>query len=394
MHHSLNSKLIFSIFFVSEILMLAIAPGLAFAQTNFRQGQSVTLSQTEVINDNYFAAGQMVDVAGTVNGDTYLAGGNIIVDGTVNGDLLVAGGSVDIRGKVLGNVRSVSGQINISGSVGKNITAVGGQITILDTAKIGGSLTAAGGNITVSAPLGRNLQVSGGQLTITNTIPGDVVFSGGTVTFTNTARVGGQVTYYSDQPAVLQPGASVSGQLVHLQLPRSPQPAAATSRHIISSVFTVWTGISFVSNLVLGLLIVNLAKNLVTRTSQRIQSKFWSGLGIGFLILIAVPAVVLILLITVIGIPLAMILTVSYLLWLFVSRLFAAVYIGRLITTRLSDSKSLVGAFIVGLIIYYVLGFIPVIGWLARLVILLAAAGALFLESRDIHTALAQKKLL
>src|SRR5262245_39250872 len=67
----------------------------------------------QVINRDYFAFGEIVEISGTVNGDVYAAGAHVAVDGTVNGDLLAAGGTVAISGTVARDARVAGGQVTI-----------------------------------------------------------------------------------------------------------------------------------------------------------------------------------------------------------------------------------------------------------------------------------------
>src|SRR3989304_8346367 len=74
---------------------------------------SMVLARNEVVNKDYFAAGDTVTISGIVNGDAYLAGGSVLIDGTINGDLLVAGGTIQIQGPVKNDVRAAGGMITL-----------------------------------------------------------------------------------------------------------------------------------------------------------------------------------------------------------------------------------------------------------------------------------------
>jgi hypothetical protein len=63
------------------------------------------VSAGQVVDRDYFAAGPLVEMSGTINGDLYAAGGQVLVDGQVNGDVLVAGGRVLLSGAVVQSIR-------------------------------------------------------------------------------------------------------------------------------------------------------------------------------------------------------------------------------------------------------------------------------------------------
>ena len=260
--------LLFFVFF----LVLLVLPVKALAQSNFRSREVVLLEKEEVVNDNYFAAGELVNVVGTVNGDAYLAGGNLIVEGTVNGDVLAAGGNITIKGNVTGNVRVAGGQINISGTVGRNITAVGGQITILDNAEVGGSLTVAGGNIEVNAPLGGSMNAAGGSLNVANTIPGNLNYAGDKLRLSSNAAVIGDLNYFSEKDAQISKSASVSGTVVKHSPPKEAIEARESAKRAGPKLMSLWTVISFVSALILGYFLTRFLPNFTIKVGNQIKN--------------------------------------------------------------------------------------------------------------------------
>ena len=146
-------KKVFLLVFV--IFCTLIFTSSAFAAKNFQRNETVLLSKNDVVEGDYFAAGDRVTIAGTVNGDAYVAGGNGIIEGEINGELITPAGTDNIRGKVAQDVRVAGGQVTVSGDVGGNVTLVGGSLEASDSAKIAGSLVSAGGNLSVFAPIGR-----------------------------------------------------------------------------------------------------------------------------------------------------------------------------------------------------------------------------------------------
>src|SRR3990167_5151877 len=91
-------KKLFGILIAFLILPL-ITTGV-YAAKNLQRSETVLVPKGEVVEGDYFAAGERVTIAGTVNGDAYVAGGNVVVEGEINGDLIRAGGTVNGRGKV------------------------------------------------------------------------------------------------------------------------------------------------------------------------------------------------------------------------------------------------------------------------------------------------------
>src|SRR3989339_264576 len=63
------------------------------------------VQKDKVVSENYFKAGNNIDIAGTLEKDAYLAGQIINIDGVVKGDVFAAGNILRINGVVEGSVR-------------------------------------------------------------------------------------------------------------------------------------------------------------------------------------------------------------------------------------------------------------------------------------------------
>ncbi len=78
-----------------------------------------------------------------VHGDAIAVGGTAYVDGTVEGDAVALGGSVDVRGHVMGSVRARGGNIMLHSTavIDGSVSAVGGAVTQEPGASVGGQAT-------------------------------------------------------------------------------------------------------------------------------------------------------------------------------------------------------------------------------------------------------------
>src|SRR3989304_2723082 len=95
------------------ILLTATFATSAFAAKNFQRNETVLLSKDDVVEGDYFAAGERVTIAGTVNGDAYVAGGNVIVGGHYAADLIAGGGTFIPSASLSVTIRVGGGQIVI-----------------------------------------------------------------------------------------------------------------------------------------------------------------------------------------------------------------------------------------------------------------------------------------
>jgi hypothetical protein len=379
--------------FVLLILSGILYPAVIFAQTNFQQGETVLLPKDQVVNKDYFATGESINLAGTINGDAYLAGGNITVEGVVNGDLLAAGGNINIRGQVTGDIRTAGGSIIISSKVGQNVTAAGGNINFTDNADITGSIVAAGGNLDIFSPIGKDLTVAGGSVNLGNSVSGDVLAGIGELTLTPSASVSGNLDYWSTELAQVSPGASVSGQINHYQPPAEKRAGDEAAKGL-AGVWAFFKLVSFISSLAIGLILLRLVPGFMGKTVDIMKKRPWVSLLVGFIAAIAIPILFIALLVTVFGIPLALVLLGIYLLISYFTKIFVALVLGQILLNWINQKTNIYLTFTLGLIIYYIISLIPVLGGLLTMIACLIALGALLIAKKELYQTLRDKKLI
>lgn len=363
-----------------------------FAQGNYVAGEAVALQKEQVVNEDYFTAGQTVIIDGTINGDAYIAGGTIVINGTVNGDVLTAGGNVSITGKVTGSVRAVGGQITITGEIGKNVTAAGGTIAINSPAKIFGSVTAAGGNVSLLAPVVKGVTLAGGQASIDSAIGGNVTGEVGQLSILPNATIGGTLTYWSSNQAQISSQSAKGGVVFHQTNWQSKNAQENVSKTAAAGAFgfnLVWTFIGMVTAFLIGSILVQFFPVYMDHIATTMTAKPWASLGLGFLAVIILPMAFVFLMITIIGIPLAFMIAIGFLFSALLNGLFISYAIGRKI-----QPKRTFLALLIGVIINGIIGIIPVLGWIWGILTFFAGLGAFLIVKRAYYLQLREKKVI
>ncbi len=369
---------------------LASSVPLAFAQSP--QSTPVGLPKSQTINQNYFGTGSMVDVEGTVNGDAYLAGGTILVNGTVNGDILAAGGQITIHGNVH-NVRVVGGQVVIDGKINGNVTMVGGSLTITSGSTIAGSVVGAGGVMYISSPIGKTLTLGGGQVNIENVVGGNTSVAANHLFLTSNAKIHGALWYVSQANAQIDKGAVVAGKITHAYPPQKKSTSSVEAFFAGLGVFFTFTKIIF--ELIVGVALIALAPFYTGRMLDAIRTSAWPSFGIGLLAWILTPILFILLLITLIGIPFAFLMVVGVILFSYLGKIFAALFLGNWALQRVNQkNNNLYWALIVGIIVLEIIGLLPFIGWLFDVIVSVIGFGAVLILEKNYYTELRAKKLL
>lgn len=391
----LNFKLITIVVFIAAALALSI-PGYALRDDDGwdGKGEVVTLPAGEVVDRDYFAAGEIVEISGTVNGDAYVAGRQVLVDGRINGDLIAAGGEVRVSGSVSQDARILGGQITVNGEIGRNLTFGGGDIDLGGSASVQGGIVGAGGRINLAGPVGGNAKIASGNLTVSDEINGDLEAAVGELRLTSRAVVKGDLTYWSDREANIDEGAVIAGEVSHKKAYGEVGPSREKVFGIITGFAFLVKIISFISTLIVGLLLIHLFPNFNSAAVSTLGSRPWASLGLGLFFLIVVPVVLIVLLATVVGIHLALIGLALYLVSLYLSRIFVMLWAGTAFLRWLGREARRGWAFVTGLVIYFILTFIPLFGGLLAFLVLLFGLGAAVLAERDLYQAAREKAIL
>ncbi len=374
------------------LLIPALFTFQVFAKVPDKQ-TTMTLGKNEVVNKDYFAAGDTVIISGTVNGDAYVAGGTVIVDGAINGDLLAAGGTIQIRGPVKNNIRAAGGTVTLSSRVGGNVTLGGGNVTIADTAVLTGSVVAGAGNLEIFAPVGKGMTIGGGNILIGNKVGADVLAGAKQLTLLAGSSVKGNITYWSDEDAKVIEGATVTGGLQKHSFPKtdwqSKKMDAVASQKAMSKAAAGFAAFWMIGSLlflfIVGLVLFHLFPSFTTKTLDGMRKNPWPSLGIGLVAVIVLPVVAVALLFTVIGIPVSIVIFFSLGILYVFADLYASLFTGEWVFSRLKRKPARPWQLLTGLVLLTIIFFIPVIGWLVKTGLILIATGAFVTQKLAVY---------
>lgn len=319
---------------LTVFLVLASVPGPVAAET--RSGGTVIVREAE-----------------TVDGLTAF-GGSVIIRGTVQGDLEAFAGNVFIEGEVTGDVDAVAGNVRISGDVGGDVSATGGNVFIEPTASIDGAFEAAAGMVAIGG-----------------TVDDDVSIAAGTLRLSREASLGGNLEYaVGEDGQFIDEGASVAGSIT-----RRPdlRPGLVTVPAATEWLFDIY---GILVNLLLGVLFLLVFPDFSSRVARRVADEPLRTGGIGLVTLVAVPVALVLLAITIIGIPFTIIDSLLFVLVAWVAAVYGRFAVGMWLVS-LADVDSRWAGLLVGLVAVAIVKLIPVIDWLVELVVLLLGLGAL-----------------
>src|SRR5580704_17306698 len=356
-------------------LCAALALPVTAGATEFHKTEGAyELSKDETVKSDIFVTCARGRIDGTIEGDLFFFGQSVEISGHIKGDAIIFAGSTRINGQIDGNIRSFTNNLTITGSVGKNVLTFNEVVNLDSAGKIGGSLTAFADAVGLDGHLGRDLVVFDNQTIISGSIDGGIQARGHNLSIGSSAQVGGPIRFTGDNPASVASGAKLASPV---EFTKAVHKSEYTEGHYYVWRI-IWTAAFVLFGMVLFLLLPKFAEDSV-RAGERVGAP----LGLGLLVLPAVPIACIIACITVVGIPLGVLTFGLWILGLFTAEIVVGGVVGTWILGRASDTWGLIGRMALGFvlvrIVYTPLEHLHVIGILVGLGIWMWGMGAISL---------------
>lgn len=269
-------------------------------------------------------------------------------------------------------------------------TVFGEPVTIESGQTVEGDLVVFGGPVTVErdAQVEGNIVALGGPVTIAGRVEGDVTAWGGPVSLRDSAIVEGDVVAVGG-PVRRSPGAVVEGEVVKgLRLgdlrefrfkfpPVPPAPPVPEAQIEVSSGAGF---LAFVLNLlkigfraagiaVIALLVLIFLPQQTHTVKQMTLDQPIASVGVGVLTMVVAALVLGVLVITICGIPVALILGLALLMALLYGWIALGLMVGERLLAALNTERPLpLIAGVVGVLLITLLSSVPCLGWLLAFV--------------------------
>jgi hypothetical protein len=345
-------------------LALVTLPGSAAAAAApaFVSGSSILIATTTPAN--VYAIGGTVAVTTPIKGDFTAAGGSLSVEAAVGGDLSLAGGSLHINAPVAGDARLMGGSITLSGAVGGDLVAFGGSV--VDSGGGGANVLIAAGDVSMTKGAAGPVTVYGNTISLGGTFLSDVeVIAGSRVTLLPGAVIRGELRYQAPEQANIPSSATIAGGVHYTGA--SYLPTSKEARAIALASFGVFLFVKILGALILAGLLAGIfptfVDRVVTRATHVSVRRALLTLLLGFGVLVATPVLLLILAVTFVGLGLALILGLAYLLLIPLAFIYAAIVIGSYLAHDLFKRTELRWSDAVfGMLVLFLVWSLPYIG--------------------------------
>jgi len=303
-----------------------------------------------------------IDENETVDGPLDATAGAVVVAGTVDGDVSATAGSVLVTdsGRVTGDLNATAGSVLVEGTVDGDVTVASAALELREGSTVGGGLDAGVADARLAGSIG-----------------GDAAVDATTLGVAPTATVDGSLTYRSEDATVAD-GAAIAGGVTADDDLDVASPGGVGGGDADLPTLPAWVGAVYsgLSSLLLGAILLLATPNFSRRLAEVGTTQPLRSGGVGLLTLVGTPVALLILLVTIVGIPLSLVGFLVFGAVVFAATVYGAVVLGTWLLS-LGDYRNRWAALVVGVVAVALVRQIPVVGGLVRFVVLVLGLGAL-----------------
>jgi hypothetical protein len=365
------------------IMMLALSlPGFALER---RHSDFVTVGVNETVDDTVLASGNIVRVEGVVNGDLLAFGTTVEVRGTVKGDLVSFAKRIVVSGTVEGSIFNLSNALDLDGQLGHSIYGLMQSLRVNGRGRIGEGMVVGAGDVTLEGEVNRSVTVYAGNADVSGNVGRELTMAGDNLILTNTARIGGNLSARVRQlkNVHIADGATIVGTR-DIQVRERENRFAHPKFYLLRAVWLA-------AAMLVGWLGLVLFPGFF-RASTHAVGAGWRSLGLGFAVLTCVPVAIILIAITLVGLPASLMLLMFYLVAIYLAKIWVGAFLGQILLkpTGATNGDWLMGL-LVGLLILTIVRFVPYLGGLIHFGVVCLGLGAfawqLYRISRSAMTA-------
>jgi cytoskeletal protein CcmA (bactofilin family) len=310
----------------------------------------------------------------TVDGDLFVFANSIRIEGKAMGEVFLLGSSVAVTGEVVGDAFVIGDSVNLSGHFDSDTRVLGNTLDLTGT--FDGEISAAGRHVDIAATATGNVAAAGESISVTGTFADNVTLHGRKVSLLSGARFDKDVTVSAEE------FSATDGVVIGGKLNKIVGKELAKKRE--EGVGGIWVVLVFWLLTLCGIIVVGLVlqwafPDFVARATTLVAREPLHDLGWGILLLVLAPIVLFVLVVTLVGIPLALMVLVSLFVALYLGKLFVATALGGLLISRFfKEQAPFWTRLVVGAVVVYLVLAVPFAGFLFAVIVYCLGVGALF----------------
>lgn len=323
------------------LMLLVLIVSIFTVQVNAKQfyaNDKIKINEQQ--DYSVFAAGQEIDISSFIDGSTFVAGEDITI--TSSQDIIFAAGE----------------DIKIKDAYAKDVFVAGMELEITNSQIR--DLFAFAEDIEINSEISHNAYLGATKVVIDSKIMGNVYIAAEEIIIKDGAEIMGTLEY----PETAYIRISDDATIENTKEFNVNEPDMGTSIQVMITDFIN----SYLAILITGILLIILFKKQFDKLEKEELSfeNVAKKVGLGFLLLIATPVVVLLLMCTIVGVPLSFMLLALYIMLIYISIIPSGYFIAyKLLHKNIKNDYLLLAIGILGI---KLLEFVPVIGFLVALI--------------------------
>ena len=329
------------------------------------------------------------EINAEITQDLSIAAGDIQISGSIGDDLEAAAADITVDASVTGDADIAGADIVIEGPIGGDISVAGAIVEIKRTAVIGGNLSIAAREAVIDAEVAGLTKARVRELTLGGVFHTDLDIRADSISFSDGTEIHGSIRVKGPKEPTIPDTVTLTGQLDYEYAPAREHDDDWEDFDGVDVDLNILPGSWFLGGMfsttafVLGLLAALIAPKSVQHITNSFMRRPWVSSLVGLVVYAFSPIMILLLsvmlVVTVIGIPLAVIVLLAYFPILFLGFAFGAMAIGEMIFKRFLPVTNLgmrILTFFLALALIAALSAVPVLNFIIWTVIFSIGLGA------------------
>lgn len=283
--------------FVSIVVTLITLPGIWFG-LELKWGETLTI--TEPIENDLYAAAWQIRIDTQITGDLSVAGWEVDINNSVSEDLNVWWWKIQIKADVADDLRVVWWEIDIDSSIQGDLIVVWWDIKITSWAEIWWDLVVLWGRLYMWGTVQWDSVIKVWELTLDGLLAGDSELVYDKLNLSDGATIQQNLTYQADSKN-LPLEEKTAWEAVYDQIDKDG--VMGEIKEDSEDRLGWYIGYTFLCLLVFGIIFSLWKPNFINRLADQITKAPWKSFWSGLIYFAVMPFIIIILMISVIGVP-------------------------------------------------------------------------------------------
>lgn len=278
--------------------------------------------------------------------------GLIEINGPVAGNLWAAGQKIEINGPVEHHVRMAGQMIRINNRINGNVLAAATTVSLDTNGIVAESARIMADYFILRGTVDGDLVVHANKVILDGVVKGSAKIRAREISVLSKARLG-SLTCETVNQVVPDSKAIIDGPLL------VRPPASAKNATLVTFATTF---VSYIGAILAGVFFLLFSPRMVVRSTLWMETYPWRTLLVGLAAFVVVPVAAIFLFVSLLGIPLALVISALYGLGLYLGRFIAALSLARLFTGARRRHPMPLPSYrlmLLGLTFFYIASFLP-----------------------------------